>query len=110
MKVAGKKRSFHFYSVRPSITILCFLLCCSGHTQQPPDAAVRLAGMIIERDTAELRWTYEEALVWQGLEGLWYNAGDARYFRYVQQTADRLVDKDGIIRNYDPHDFNLDNI
>jgi unsaturated rhamnogalacturonyl hydrolase len=64
----------------------------------------------MERDTTTLHWSYEEGVIWQGLEGLWYNTGDAGYFRYVQQEVDRLVDRDGNIRNFDPHDFNLDNI
>jgi unsaturated rhamnogalacturonyl hydrolase len=95
--------------MKPLIAILFLLLCCSGRAQQP-DPALRLAATVVDRDTATLRWTYEEALVWQGLEGLWYNTGDARYFRYVQQQVDRLVDKDGNIRGYEPKDDNLDNI
>ena len=30
-----------------------------------------MAAAIVQRDTATLRWTYEEALVWEGLERLW---------------------------------------
>ena len=56
------------------------------------------------------RWTYDESLVWRGLEGLWYNTGNARYFKYIQHWADRLVDKDGNIATYKQDDYNLDNI
>lgn len=56
------------------------------------------------------RWTYDESLVWKGLEGCWYNTGNARYFKYVQHMVDRLVDKDGNIDTYKPEDFNLDNV
>ncbi|HVS97340.1 MAG TPA: glycoside hydrolase family 88 protein [Puia sp.] len=61
-------------------------------------------------DTASARWTYDEGVVWKGMAALWYNTGDARYFRYVQRQMDRLVDKDGRIRTYRLEDFNLDNI
>jgi unsaturated rhamnogalacturonyl hydrolase len=61
-------------------------------------------------DTSTARWTYDEGVVWKGLEGLWYNTGDARYFNYVQHQMDRLIDKDGSIRTYKPEDDNLDNI
>jgi unsaturated rhamnogalacturonyl hydrolase len=61
-------------------------------------------------DSANARWTYEEAVVWQGLLSLWYNTGDARYFNYVQDLMDRLVDKDGNIRTFTIEDYNLDNV
>src|SRR5580704_17547017 len=109
MKAVTKKRSFRSYKMRRFATILFFLICCSAFAQQP-EPAIRMAAAIVQRDTATLRWTYEEALVWEGLERLWYNTDDASYFKYVQQQVDRLVDQDGNIHNYDPHDFNLDNI
>ena len=56
------------------------------------------------------RWTYEEGVVWRGLEELWYHSGDARYYKYIQQWMDRLVDKDGNISTYKKEDYNLDNI
>ena len=63
-----------------------------------------------DSDTASARWTYDEGVVWKGLQGLWYNTGDARYFKYIQHQVDRLVDKDGAIRTYKADDYNLDNI
>lgn len=61
-------------------------------------------------DTSAARWTYDEGVVWKGLQGLWYNTGDARYFKYIQRQMDRLVDKEGHIRTYKLEDYNLDNI
>ena len=61
-------------------------------------------------DSASARWTYDEGVVWKGLQGLWYNTGDARYFKYIQHQMDRLVDKEGNIRTYKLDDYNLDNV
>lgn len=61
-------------------------------------------------DSGTARWTYDEGVVWKGLQGLWYNTGDARYFKYIQHQMDRLVDKEGHIRTYKLEDYNLDNI
>ncbi|HWB91130.1 MAG TPA: glycoside hydrolase family 88 protein, partial [Puia sp.] len=58
----------------------------------------------------KMRWTYDEGVVWKGLQGLWYNTGDGRYFKYIQHQMDRLVDKEGNIRTYKLEDYNLDNI
>ena len=62
-------------------------------------------------DSTTARWTYDEGVVWKGLEGLWLNTGDARYYKYIQRQMDRLVDKEGNIHaSYKPDDYNLDNI
>src|ERR1700679_4115719 len=63
-------------------------------TGQP---GVAVAGQPGVADIKPARWTYEEAVVWLGLIRLWYNTGDARYFKYVRNQVDRLVDKDGNI-------------
>lgn len=82
---------------------------------RPATPGVRLAATAMRLwpdtgDSSTARWTYDEGVVWKGLEGLWLNTGDARYFKYVQRQVDRLVDKEGNIRTYKPEDYNLDNI
>ncbi|HXO75110.1 MAG TPA: hypothetical protein VN824_07755, partial [Puia sp.] len=67
------------------LPVFAFLFFISGYAQDP---GVRVAATAMRRwpDTAApatARWTYEEAVVWKGLEGLWLNTGDADYFRYV---------------------------
>jgi len=99
----------------------CLFFFVSGYTQAP-DAApltqspgVRLATTAMQLwpdsgDSSTIRWTYDEGVVWKGLEGLWLNTGDARYFKYIQHQMDRLVDKEGHIRTYKLEDYNLDNV
>jgi unsaturated rhamnogalacturonyl hydrolase len=61
-------------------------------------------------DTKNAKWTYDEGVVCLGLEGLWRNTGDARYYKYIQKRMDRLVDKEGNILTYKREDYNLDNV
>lgn len=61
-------------------------------------------------DSTKIHWTYDNGVIWKGFENLWYNTGDARYFKYVQHQMDRLVDKEGNIRTYKSEDYNLDNV
>jgi unsaturated rhamnogalacturonyl hydrolase len=56
------------------------------------------------------KWNYDQGVVWAGIESLWYKTGDARYFRYIQNSIDRLITKDGDILTYRIEDYNLDNI
>jgi len=84
-------------------------------SEQPGAPAERLAATVMNlwpdnADSPMVRWTYDEGVVWKGLQGLWYNTGDARYFQYIQHQMDRLVDKDGNIRTYKLEDYNLDNV
>jgi len=86
-----------------------------GISAQPSDPAVAMASTVLQLwpdtgDSTAIRWAYDNGVVWKGLEGLWYNTGDARYFKYVQHQMDRLVDKEGNIRTYKLEDYNLDNI
>jgi len=56
------------------------------------------------------RWTYEYGVVLEGLEGVWLQTGDGRYFAYIQKGIDNYVSNDGTIRTYNSTDYNLDNI
>jgi len=100
--------------------LICLLLLDAGARAQPPAAgrtvdATRMAAAAMIRwnasdETVPVRWTYEEGVVWKGLENCWYNTGNARCYKYIQQYIDRLVDKDGNILTYKMDDYNLDNI
>src|ERR1700754_4321186 len=94
------------------LSVIAILFFITGYAQDP---GVRLAATAMRQwpdtgDSTTARWTYDEGVVWKGLEGLWYNTGDARYFKYIQHQMDRLVDKQGNIRTYKLEDYNLDNV
>lgn len=81
----------------------------------PGSEAVNMANTVMtlwpdSGDAKTARWTYDEGVVWRGLEELWLNTGDARYYKYIQRWMDRLVDKDGNILTYKQDDYNLDNV
>jgi unsaturated rhamnogalacturonyl hydrolase len=56
------------------------------------------------------RWTYEYGVVLKGLEGVWLNTGEGRYFSFIQKGLDNFVNADGTIRTYSATEYNLDNI
>jgi len=67
---------------------------------RPVATAIRLADSVMDSGSREgngraARWTYEESLVWLGMMRLWYSTGDGRYFNYVRQRVDGLIDKEG---------------
>lgn len=115
------------YLIIGALAMLFFGLSVSAQppAATPPAPAVRLAATAMDTwkdsaasagqgqpatDVKPARWTYEEGVVWLGLARLWYNTGDARYFKYVQHQVDRLVGNDGDILTYKYEEYSLDNI
>src|SRR6185436_8368897 len=56
------------------------------------------------------RWSYEQGVVLKGIESVWYNTGDGKYFKYIQSSIDRFVNDDGTISTYKLDEYNIDNI
>ena len=55
-------------------------------------------------------WAYETGVFLKGLEALWIETGDAKYYDYLKTTIDSFLESDGTIKTYKLDDFNLDNI
>ena len=56
------------------------------------------------------KWTYDQAVILKGIEGLWLKTGDPKYFKYMQKCIDFFVNESGEIRTYKPSDYNIDNV
>src|SRR5437764_3615166 len=56
------------------------------------------------------KWSYEQGVLLKGIEGLWLNTADGKYFNFIQRSIDRFVNDDGTIKTYKLDDYNLDNI
>jgi unsaturated rhamnogalacturonyl hydrolase len=56
------------------------------------------------------KWTYDQGFILKGIEGLWENTGEGKYFEYMQKSMDVFVDDEGNIRTYKFDDYNLDNV
>lgn len=56
------------------------------------------------------RWNYEQGVVLKGIEALWKNTADKRYFNYIKESVDHFVGDDGKIKTYEQKSYNIDNI
>jgi unsaturated rhamnogalacturonyl hydrolase len=85
---------------------------------QQPSVAERMAATAMTRwqnswetDPARTeRWSYEQGVLLKGIENVWLNTADGRYFRFIQQSIDRFVTDDGNIKTFKLEDYNLDNV
>jgi unsaturated rhamnogalacturonyl hydrolase len=55
-------------------------------------------------------WNYEMGVVLTGFEKLALLQSDKRYTDYTKNIIDHFISSDGVIRTYDPEEYNLDNI
>ena len=56
------------------------------------------------------KWNYELGTLLDGMDAVWYNSADGRYYRYIQQSVDPFISEDGTISTYNPQAYELDNV
>jgi unsaturated rhamnogalacturonyl hydrolase len=65
---------------------------------------------VTAEEKEKLKWNYDQGVILQGIEGLWYKTSNPRYFQYIQNCMDNMIDDAGNIRTYKQEDYNIDNI
>jgi len=73
--------------------------------------SVHMAESVMERhpDTYD-DWNYVTGTVLKGVESVWRARGDQKYFNYIKQTIDNLVDENGDIEGYRVEEYNIDQV
>ena len=59
---------------------------------------------------ARWAWNYELGTLLQGMDDVWIDTVDPRYFNYIKSSVDALVTPEGAIPTLKPEDHELDNI
>ncbi|MBO9617609.1 MAG: glycoside hydrolase family 88 protein [Niabella sp.] len=54
------------------------------------------------------RWSYDQGVILKGIEGIWLQTGDPKWFNYIQRSMDHFVSEEGGIKDYDPEAHNID--
>jgi len=55
-------------------------------------------------------WSYEPGVVLKGIEQIWLETGQKKYFEYIQRYVEQFVKPDGNILTYNILEHNLNNI
>ena len=106
-------------SIATSLLISFLLLSVTPPAQaQGAPLSEQMAATVMTRwkDSWEIqpgrseKWSYEQGVVLKGIQGVWLNTADGKYFRFIQQSIDRFVRDDGTIRSYELNDYNIDQI
>ena len=56
------------------------------------------------------KWSYEQGVLLKGIEGIWLQTGDPKWFQYIEHSMDDYVAADGTIKGYTPDSYSLDAI
>ena len=55
-------------------------------------------------------WNYELGTLLEGMDAVWLNTADPRYYKYIKSSVDQFVAPDGSIATWKPEENQLDNI
>ncbi|SEA17255.1 unsaturated rhamnogalacturonyl hydrolase [Porphyromonadaceae bacterium NLAE-zl-C104] len=106
-------------SVLLLMLIPIFMMNCSGGKETPADPYyVRMADSEMQRNPESwmidfvkaIKWNYTHGLELQSILQVWEKTGDEKYFNYVENYADTMVNEDGTIKTYNLERYNIDHI
>jgi unsaturated rhamnogalacturonyl hydrolase len=96
------------------------LLAVAGQTlfAQKRSMSEQMAATVLDmwKDSLEMdpgkpvKWSYDQGVVLEGIDGLWKRTGNGAYFKHMQQSMDFFVTKEGDIKRYRSTDYNIDNV
>jgi unsaturated rhamnogalacturonyl hydrolase len=55
-------------------------------------------------------WVYETGFFLKGVEQVWRQTGDDKYFAYLKKVVDSYVEPDGTIKTYEMEEYNIDHV
>jgi unsaturated rhamnogalacturonyl hydrolase len=103
----------------PSILLVGMAVSvCSGAAAEQRPLSERAASAAIERwprgcfvqGNAQCAWNYELGTLLEGIDAVWLNTADPRYYNYIKSSVDKLVNPDGSIPTWKPEEHQLDDI
>lgn len=109
------KKQRRFIDKKIILLLVLVMASVCSHAQSKSYAAdMAKTVMTIWKDSLSngrpARWTYDQSVILNGIEGLWRATGEKKYFDYLQKSMDFFVDDKGNIRTYNYAGFTLDNI
>lgn len=78
--------------------------------QQQPWSEQMAESIMMRHPNLYADWDYVTGTVLKGFEELWRHTGEQRYYDYIEQTVDSVVNADGSIDDYKLSDYNIDEI
>ncbi|HCO68543.1 MAG TPA: glycosyl hydrolase family 88 [Dysgonomonas sp.] len=98
--------------------ILLFLLASVAMVEAQQKYYIRMADSEIKRNpepwmldfSKAPKWNYCHGLELQAILQVWQKTGIGKYYDYAYEFADMMVESDGQIKTYKPHEYNIDRV
>ncbi len=92
------------------IILSIFTVYCYSQDNEN-NISVRMAESVMQRHPDVYgNWNYVTGTVLKGFEAVWRASGDERFFNYIKNTIDNVVDEQGRIRHYRVEEYNIDQV
>lgn len=74
--------------------------------------SVRMADSVMKREPLKLKkWgAYDSGVVLKGIELVWRQTKEKKYFNYLKKNVDEYIEADGNIRTYELEEYNIDQV
>ncbi|MHC1704217.1 MAG: glycoside hydrolase family 105 protein [Tenuifilaceae bacterium] len=59
-------------------------------------------------EATKSRWIYDKGTYLKGIEAVWRNTGNQKYFDYIRNTISSFITPEGTIRTYNIEEYNID--
>lgn len=56
------------------------------------------------------KWRYDQGVILKGVEAIWKQTGEGKWFDYIQRSMDFYVQNDGSIKGYKAEEYNIDHV
>lgn len=101
---------------KKNITALLSIFCALNLMAQTPRMSEKIAATLMMQHADSLcydkskpdKWNYELGVLLVGIEQVWRQTGDGKYFKYIQHLIDNYIQEDGSVRTYDQKEYNID--
>jgi unsaturated rhamnogalacturonyl hydrolase len=112
-------RVFHFSVTAVAILAVCGAMSwAQGEQKNPSPWSQRAANAAMARwpnghtdgPNGKPGFKYELGTYLEGIDAVWMNTGDARYYNYIKTAVDEVVTPEGMIPSYKPAEYQLDSI
>ena len=98
------------YLIKQTLILTCILILTVTISAQEL-WSVRMAESVMQRHPNVYgSWDYETGTVLRGFEEAWRVTGDERYYDYIKNTIDYVVNENGTIDGYNVSSYNIDEI
>ena len=77
-------------------------------SKEMADSLMKRTPILSDTNIHRGKWSYDYGVILKGIEAVWKQTGDVKYFNYIKHNMDVFINEAGTIKGYDLEEFNID--